>query len=113
MSPLLLFLAPLVTAHGVNIGNVYDRCTGEAAVAELWSGTPETIADHALAKCRYLEPQLKEGLDRMWRTDRSGNVAPATDISRLMTAESWERLLAAKRSRLISDIGRLREELRK
>ena len=55
MSPLLLFLAPLVTADGVNIGNVYDRCTGEAAVAELWSGTPETIADHALAKCRYLE----------------------------------------------------------
>ena len=49
----------------------------------------------------------------MWRTDRSGNVVPATDISRLMTAQSWERLLAAKRSRLISDIGRLREELRK
>ena len=113
MSAMLLFLAPLVTGGGMNIGNVYGDCLNRAAISVLWSGTPENVADSAMGKCRYLEPQLRDGLDRSWRTDRSGNVAPANDVSRLMTAQSWDRLMQSRRNRLIQDVQRARQSLRK
>ena len=113
MSIFLLLTAPLIAADGTNIGRVYDQCTGRAAAAQIWSGTPESIADRSMAACRYLEPKLREGVDRMWRTNRDGTVAAPTYASQLMTSESWDRLLKARRDRLIKDIGKARLELRK
>src|SRR2546430_1713837 len=113
MSVFLLLAAPLIAADRTNIGNVYDQCTGRAALAQIWSGTPESIADRSMGACRYLEPKLREGLDRMWRTNRDGTVAAPTNSSQLMTSDSWDRLLKSKKDRLIADIGKARLELRK
>ena len=110
MIALLLALAPMITADGVNIGNLYDRCTGRAALAILQSTrTAEQVADAAMGKCRHLEPKLKEGLDLSWRRDRSGKVSsPPSWVSQMLTEESWNDLLASRRRRLVEDIHKAR-----
>ena len=115
MSLLLLLLAPLITADGVNIGNVHRDCTNRAALSVVQSTRGiEHVADYAMAKCRYLEPKLKEALDRSWRTDRSGNVSsPPSDLSRRMTEAAWDDLLKSRRDRLIREIPKARQHLGK
>jgi hypothetical protein len=115
MSLLLLMLAPLITADGVNIGKVHRECTDRAARAILQSSrNDEQVADYAMAKCRHLEPRLKEGLDLSWRRDRTGKVSSSpSNLSKQMTKESWGDLLKAKRDRLIEDVHKAREYLRK
>jgi hypothetical protein len=110
----LLLLAPLVSADGVNIGNVHKNCTDKAALSVLKSArSDEQVADFAMSKCRYLEPRLKEGLDLSWRRNRDGKVSsPPSNVSRLMTEESWPRLLQAKRARLVQDVQGARRYLK-
>ena len=110
----LLLLAPLFTADGVNIGNVYKNCTDQAALSVLKSArSDEQVADFAMSKCRYLEPRLKEGLDLSWRRDRDSKVSSSpSNLSSLMTEESWPRLLQAKRARLIQDVQGARRYLK-
>ena len=110
---LFLFLAPLIAADGTNIGNVYDRCTGQAALSAIWSGSAEELAERSMRSCRHLEPKLREGFERSWRTNRDGTVDPPTNVSRSLASHGWDGLLKAKKDRLIRDIGKARIELGK
>jgi hypothetical protein len=110
MSVFLLFAAPLIAADGVNIGRVYEDCTGQAARTVLQSSmSDEQIADYAMSKCRNLEPKLREAIEREWRTDRSGHVmGEPNEITQIMTDSAWPKFLKARHDRLAQAVHSVR-----
>jgi hypothetical protein len=113
MSIFLLIAAPLIGAGGVNVGRIHQDCIEGAAKSKLQSSlSDEEVADYSMSKCRNLEPQLKEALDREWRTDRSGQVVEQPSrISQIMTDANWPRLLKARHDRLARDVHMVRQQL--
>jgi hypothetical protein len=115
MSIFLLLAAPLFAADGVNIGHVYEECTGLAARTVLQSRmSDEQVADYAMRVCRKLEPKLREALEREWRTNRDGQVTgEPSKITEMMTEAGWPLLLKTKHDQLAQSVHMARRRGRK